>query len=284
MASGIANKVNEDFFMKWTPELSYVLGLLATDGYLGDRVGKKRAYQVQLVLTDKEIIEYVSKAIGFEGKIYYKKSTKAGVKDVWGIKFGNKIIFERLVELGITPRKSHTLKLTPVPDHLFSHYFRGVFDGDGSVTQSSNSRMLRIYGVSPEFHEGLRNKVKSVIGIEMGLWIEKKDVSPMHVAFISKYGDLHKIYNWMYDDVKNNLWLERKREKLERYIKHWSEDALGFSVWNVRNNHSPEELRVLHIEDKISLKAIAKIWGVKYISIRNVAKEWGITRKKVITV
>jgi hypothetical protein len=277
VTKGVPNKVNEDFFFTWTSELAYVLGLLATDGYIGDKTGNKKAHQIQLSLIDKEIIDAVTKVIGYEGRIYTKQPKGFGTQMQYAIKFGNKRVFERLIELKITPRKTYTLEMPPIPDGLFSHFFRGVFDGDGTVCESKGSnRMVRIVGVSPDFQYGLQERVNKLINVDMRVWINKRYDVPQQIVYTSGYGNLALLYDWMYSGATNNLWIPRKREKLKRIIAEWTHEIRGHGAWELRNFHKIDELIELHCTQKIPLKKIASMWGVPYISVRNIAKEWGV--------
>lgn len=283
MTKGIPNKVNEDFFFTWTPELAYILGILATDGYLGDKTGKKKAHQIQLSMIDEDIITAIAKIIGYEGRIYTKQPPKLGIynsKMQYAIKFGNKRVFDRLIELNITPRKTYNLQMPPIPDNLFSHFFRGVFDGDGTITETKGSnRMLRIIGVSPDFQYGLQKKLNELINVNMRVWINNRYDVPQQIVYTSGYGNLAILSEWMYLDAKNDLWIQRKRDKLDRIISEWTPEIRGHGIWELRNFHTIDELSELHLKQKIPLKTIAKIWEVPYISIRNIAKEWGVSRK-----
>lgn len=286
MPKGFANKVNEEFFFEWSSDLAYVLGLLATDGYLGDKTGNKKAYQVQLVLTDKDIIDKVAKSIGYEGRIYHRTfensdPTKYHKKDNWGIKFGNKRVFNRLIELNITPRKTYDLIIPPIPDELFCHFFRGVFDGDGTLSISSNSRTFKIISASYDFQNGLLCKIEEITGIKMNLYKSEYYGNPLYYLAIGNYGDLNKLYKWLYEDNNGNLYLERKRSKFESIISNWTIDTKGYSMWTIRNEHTPEELKELYLNKKKTFKEIANMWEVKLYSIRRIAKEWGISKNKI---
>lgn len=47
---------------------------------------------------------------------------------------------ESLIRLGVTPRKSLTVKPWSGPDHLMRHYWRGMVDGDGSIVRHPGQR------------------------------------------------------------------------------------------------------------------------------------------------
>ena len=42
------------------------------------------------------------------------------------------------MKFGLTPKKSHTMKLPDIPDAYFFHFVRGYFDGDGGVYHYKN--------------------------------------------------------------------------------------------------------------------------------------------------
>lgn len=49
------------------------------------------------------------------------------------LRIGNTILYERLTRIGMTPRKSHTMRFPVVPIRFIHIFIRGYFDGDGGV-------------------------------------------------------------------------------------------------------------------------------------------------------
>ncbi|MEK7144930.1 MAG: hypothetical protein AAB794_03715 [Patescibacteria group bacterium] len=52
--------VNQGFFKKWTPEMAYVLGFFAADGYM--TLNKRGAHFWSIQITDKNILEGIKKS------------------------------------------------------------------------------------------------------------------------------------------------------------------------------------------------------------------------------
>lgn len=51
---------------------------------------------------------------------------------IYGI--SNKSLYKQIISLGITERKSKTIKWINLEDHLYKGFIRGVFDGDGCIS------------------------------------------------------------------------------------------------------------------------------------------------------
>jgi len=134
--------VNVNFFKTWTPAMAWVLGVIASDGCVYIH---KKSYRNQLIIEmkDLDVLEKIRLAMNSDHKILKIEYIK------WNRKFSiNRLVIARkeivndLVRLGITPRKSKTLKMPNVPNKYFSHFVRGYLDGDGSVIRIKNPRRL----------------------------------------------------------------------------------------------------------------------------------------------
>lgn len=108
----------------WRPELAYAVGLLASDGCLG-----QDGLWVDLTSKDKEQLLNFSKCLGRTFTIgnKYNKAGSIGYR----IQFKNKLFYEFLLSVGLTPRKSLTLGPLAIPKEYFWDFLRGSFDGDG---------------------------------------------------------------------------------------------------------------------------------------------------------
>lgn len=123
-------KYNFKFFDTITKESAYVLGIMYSDGYM---MSKRQAFGLDLL--DKDVVEIVS---------YYLRNTK-NIKEYtfkpnndkrYRMVVNNKNIYNKLIELGITPCKSKTINFPNsniIPNFFITHFIRGLFDGDGSL-------------------------------------------------------------------------------------------------------------------------------------------------------
>ena len=139
--------VNEKYFDKIdTEDKAYWLGFITADGWIS---GWRLCIELQS--KDREHLEKFKKAIEFTGPISdrtLKNTCKHHKKDQY---FGSRIVICRkkivnsLIKLGITENKSLTVtECGQVPEHLLSHYYRGIFDGDGSYGMLNKGNQPRV--------------------------------------------------------------------------------------------------------------------------------------------
>jgi hypothetical protein len=113
---------DERFFREIkTPEQAYWLGFIAADGSVSEIAGKR--LEITLSARDHEHLCEFGRTIGY-GEA--KKTQWRSRLTLYSQK-----LFDDLARQGIHPRKSHSLLPWDGPVHLLSHYWRGVFDGDG---------------------------------------------------------------------------------------------------------------------------------------------------------
>lgn len=126
---------------RWSPEMAYVVGLMATDGCL---VGDRR--HLSLTSADVDLLETFRVLIGRPAiKIRPKVSALGRAHD---LQFGDVLLWEFLEDVGLTPRKSLTLGALRVPDEYVFDCARGLLDGDGSIDNFVHAPTRRTY---PEY-------------------------------------------------------------------------------------------------------------------------------------
>ena len=150
---------------KWSSNLAYAIGLLATDGCLSPPFSL-----VDLTSNDREQLENFCKCLGVDFRIT-KKHGSSG-KECLRVQFKNVIFYNFLLSIGLTPKKSRTLGPLKVPDRFFFDFLRGVFDGDGCTHsywdprwKSSFMFYLIFASASPAFINWLREKIRSKTGV-----------------------------------------------------------------------------------------------------------------------
>ena len=109
---------------KWNANLTYAIGLIATDGCLS-----KDGILIDLTSNDREQLENFSKCLGVNFKIGLKWNNNKDKS--LRIQFKNRIFYDFLLSIGLTPRKSLTMGKLIIPDKYFFDFLRGCFDGDG---------------------------------------------------------------------------------------------------------------------------------------------------------
>lgn len=141
----------------WSPELAYVIGLIATDGNLSPD-GRHIAF----VSGEMEMIRLFRKYINTKAKIG-RKSSGFSDKKYFVVQVGDKNFYTFLVGIGLTANKSKTIGELKIPKDFFYDFLRGCIDGDGSIGgfKHPESRLIqykiRLVSASKKFLEWIRS-------------------------------------------------------------------------------------------------------------------------------
>lgn len=216
-------KYNREFFKTWSPEMAYILGFFAADGNMIKN--NRGAHFIAFYSTDFVLIEKIRELLGSNHKISTKNKQKLNPKwkDCYQLQIGSKEIFNDLLNLGMAPNKSLTIKMPMVPSEYLSHFVRGYFDGDGHVSicdyqkkDRKNKSRIIITGFtsgSRKILEGLWVALKKYANIQGGSLCY---TSGYHLCF--SIHDSLSLYNFMYKNDRN-LNLNRKKSIFEHYFK-----------------------------------------------------------------
>jgi len=213
---------NEDFFKKWSTEMAYVLGFFTADANMIKN--KRGAYFLAIEITDKEILEKIREVISSNHRIGIRKKILPE-KEIYRLQIGSKRMFNDLLKLGLTPNKSKTIDLPHIPDKYFSHFVRGYFDGDGCIScgiyrrkdRKSKNYLFASHFTSGSkiFLESLLKRFRGIAIIKGGFICEKNRGFDLSLST----NDTKKLFGFMYDDIKNGLFLRRKYDKFCKGLK-----------------------------------------------------------------
>lgn len=111
---------------RWSPELAYAIGLMATDGCLS-----KDGRHFDFTSKDRVQLKTFLKCLGIRNKIS-KKVSGYSKKFCPRIQFGDVVFYRFLLGVGLTPAKSKILGELDIPRKYFFDFLRGHLDGDGT--------------------------------------------------------------------------------------------------------------------------------------------------------
>ncbi len=200
---------------RWTPELAYAIGLIATDGCLS-----YPWYLVDLTSKDREQLNNFNHCLGTTFVIGSKSNGKG--QKCLRIQFKNKTFYEFLFTLGLTPKKSKTLGVLKIPPNLFWDFLRGSYDGDGS----SYSYWDKRWRSSFMFYTGFVSASKLHID-----WLRREIFHRIKILGHITHGKGYSIYQLKYaksDSLKllrkmyyskNVICLSRKRLKIDKMLR-----------------------------------------------------------------
>ena len=209
----------EESFARPTPGSLYWAGFLMADGSVVERSGEV-SIQCGLTTKDRKHVEALAAFVGRGEAVYRRPYRKEhGALVYWQVLSDR--IADDLARWGIVPRKGRIDDIAPKGDALDSvDFWRGIIDGDGSLTWSGKSPQMRLTG--------------------------RRGICEAFVAFVEKHVDLHppkrgrlKVYDYnengacrvvinavnagrlaelLYGTAPEGLYLDRKRDQALKMI------------------------------------------------------------------
>ena len=191
-----------------TEEKAYWLGFIYADGSVSERGN----LTICLSKKDTEILEFIKEELNYSGVISSKLINK---NEYSLLSIDSKVMVNRLIELGIVPNKSLILDSfqNKIPNEFFNSFLLGYFDGDGSIYKTStNKYYIQIRGTKnllEDYNKFLKldyeiKKYDSTYNLTIG---SKSNI----IKFISLYEN-------------NNIFLNRKKEKFNSFLKEKCQD------------------------------------------------------------
>lgn len=216
--------LNENYFKTWSPDMAYILGLIATDGNVFDR----RVLKIQLQIKDIDILEKIKEQLNFSGNINLRKNI-IGDKTFLSAELCiySTPLVHSLEELNIFSNKSLTIgRFDFIPEEYELDFIRGVIDGDGSIGESNNSKSsrsvqmrLRIFSGSLTFIEYIQDIMEKHGFGRPKCSIEKRK----HTYYSLCYSTVSAV-KFFQDNYKNsNLHIERKYKAFSDLIERRKE-------------------------------------------------------------
>ncbi len=100
---------------KWSAELAYLIGLLATDGNLS-----KDGRHITMRSSDLQLLITFKKCLHLTNKIARSKNNNLARKPSYRIQFGNVQLYRWLLTIGLFPNKTYTIGSLKIPDIYFN--------------------------------------------------------------------------------------------------------------------------------------------------------------------
>jgi len=243
MGAIFKKNIDQNFFKRWSHEMSYVLGYIVADGCISfSKDRKKHPYFLNITSADREHLSKIRKVIGSEHKIGIKPSGQLRGY-AFQLQIRNPVITQDLINLGIFPRKTYTLRSVKVSKRYFPDFVRGFFDGDGSVYiyNVNNTPQIKASFVNSSlpFISCLNQQLCTALGIPLKTIQKSKGVGknlPLYsICFYIE--DCKKLTKFMYRGGPN-IYLERKYKvfnqwrsiKRRHYIKRNYPSKVGWSL------------------------------------------------------
>lgn len=193
---------------------AYLLGWLYSDGNV-----QKDVRGWSLAICDFGAIKQVKSMIDYAGPIYKvkKQVDKEHYKDKYRLNVSDTKMAKDLVKLGCMPAKSLILDhptVEQVPEHLLSHFYRGILEGDGSIM--SKKKQCR---VSITCNDLFLNKMCEVLAKKNihTFMRSRKTYSTTKELIIYRKESCKLFLDWIYSEAP--VVLARKYKKYGRFCR-----------------------------------------------------------------
>lgn len=221
---------------EWSNDLAYAVGLIATDGCLG-----QDGSTITLVSNDRQLLETYLHCLGRSGSIRPHGGRASHVV------FTDVRFHAWLRSIGISPRKSLTLGAIDTPEQFLLPLVRGLLDGDGSVkyeTVVPNPRRYprHVYPrISVLFHSAswphvdwIASRLSLRLGINGRILVQKQNGgNPLYALKYAKHASII-LLSHLYEESSSPR-LERKWQTWQRY-RH---EARPTRIWTKRRRSTP---------------------------------------------
>lgn len=222
-----------------TEEKAYFLGLLYADGSIGD-TGESLKLSIGLQERDRDILDKFNFSLKSNRPLFFKKKYNERCQNNFLLTISNSYMCRQLIKLGCIPRKSLTLEFPTsdqVPEDLISHFIRGYFDGDGSLSGFYQNKRVLYPESSIVSTENFCNKVRDIIKqkLDINCFIKKRhkdrDTTTRQLHIGGAF-QVVKFLIWMYSNHKISM--NRKYNKsielielmLSRRLRNYTRDFL----------------------------------------------------------
>lgn len=198
--------INDNYFNKIdSPEKSYLLGIMYSDGNVSDSNNR-----ITLVSNDLDLLYFFRKEIGSDKKIYKNHCHKKA----FTFAFSSEIVKKDLINLGCIPKKSLILEFPSadiVPENFLSSFILGYFDGDGSIHVTEKIHQFKIIS-STKFCVGLASFLKNKFGFQVRIENDKRYKKETSYIRITSFKKIRMIRDFLYKN--NHFSLDRKKKKM----------------------------------------------------------------------
>lgn len=195
-------------------DVAWLIGVLCSDGWVvGNQIGIKSK--------DLEMVQQVKRVLGTNQKI---KRCKTGDKEYYALIIANKPLVDALAFYNVVENKSLIVKYPEkLPNEYFGAFFRGMIDGDGSITFTKKRKNQKVKDCSVQFITAslsmsteIRDRLKD-LNISFTLSERYRSINPVWEFQIRRRDSLIKLHKTIYPSL-DVCCLKRKRKVLDEWI------------------------------------------------------------------
>lgn len=209
-------RFNHEYFRDYTPENSYWMGFIDADGHVNTKRGR---LELKIHCRDVDRLNAFRKSVSRNFPIYHFR-TRPQV----GIQMISREIVNDLVQKNIGVKSPNLEPPIGIAEDCVRHFLRGYFEGDGSVSLAirPNGGLNPIFEIigSRYLLEWMKAKLIQQANLQSRMSICGRE--GCYVFKIGSFSSIAKIAHYFYDNVDENLFMARKKAKLEKIASHFA--------------------------------------------------------------
>jgi hypothetical protein len=243
------------------------LGFIVADGCI-----QKSGYKLTIGVKDKDVLPKFKKAIDSGSPIssinkYDKRTGK--IYDIEFLQVNSKEFCQYIRNHGVDENKSKSFKFPIIEEKYYSHFVRGMFDGDGNITIINNRYRINLLSTS-ECLIFIENYLKTIEITTQEIYYTKY----ANLCSVSIQKDAFKFLEWIYKDSIESNRLNRKYEKFIKNI-----DSFQKTKRIIKNVYSGEEYLIHNVaefcrERNLDFNFLAKAGRENKPSKKGIHKGW----------
>lgn len=206
--------------------MAYVLGFMFADGSLLNTNQSSRTYYLAFFNNDLGLLKQIRSCLQSNHKIYARLPRLRRFRDKeylsktnYVLRIGNKVMYQDLIWLGLTHRKSLDMHLPQVPQRYFSYFLRGYFDGDGcinlSLPEGRNTHRLLVLFTSGSvyFLSELGEYISNLLDVVKPKFHQSTGAYNLSISGSTAL----RLLEYIYKDLQGSPYLHRKYKKYLEY-------------------------------------------------------------------
>jgi len=195
-----------------SPAKAYWLGFITADGCI-----HKNGYKLSFYVRDEDILPKFKNAIGAGSPVRirdrYDNRTDKTYTQI-SIQISSKEFCQYIKNHGVDEYKSKIFHFPKIKEDYYSHFIRGLYDGDGNLTIVDGKYRVSFLSTL-ECLSFIRNHLSS-IGIQTHKITQTKYVNLYNIGLCK---DAFNFLKWVYKDSTESIRLDRKYKKFTDNIK-----------------------------------------------------------------
>ena len=202
---------DEHFFDNINTEAkAYILGFAYGDG-------NNDGNSFRVSITDREIVDMIKKEMKYDGEIKMPKIRGKSTKQQYLICISSRELCKTLTKQGCQQNKTFKIKFPTniVPNHLLSHFFRGMIDADGTLGCYKGKLVMSLLSTE-HLLLGLQQFLLSNFDYGGSICTIYKDCKNLRKWSAGGNIACKKFAHWIYDDA--TIYLKRKHDIAQQYF------------------------------------------------------------------